>query len=160
MIAITGSLALIFLAAFLPGRIKRMRKNSEKKRLMKEGIVIDANVQDIIVNTRGRKNKGYYPFRLRANYLNPTDNKTYIYESDDTYINPNDIITKYHNKVVKVYLDKENTKIYYFDIFSLVPNYEIVDPRAFMKDYYAKKKEAEQPVEQPQPEEEKKEETK
>jgi len=160
LLATTGTLAFVILVAFLPGRIKMIKKESLKKRLKSEGIAIQANVQDIIVNTNGKKNKGFYPFRLRANYLNPKDNKKYIYESDDSYINPNDIIAKYHIKTVNVYLDKENTQNYYLDIFSLIPNYEVVDPRQFMKEYYEKRKEAEQPAPVAEPTEEKKEEKK
>ena len=136
IIAGTGTLGLLLLLIFLPGRIKMMKKEANISKLKKTGIKIDANIQDIIVNQKGKRNSGYFPYRLRANYLNPTDNKTYLFESDDTYINPNDIITKYQTKTVEVYLDQTNTKNYYVDILSLIPKLDVIDPR----DLNAKKK--------------------
>lgn len=138
ILAITGSLSLILMAAFLPGRIKIIKKNSNTKRLKKEGLVIDTDIQDIIINNRGRRYKKAYPYHLRSKYLNPNDNKEYIFESDDTFVNPNDAITKYKAKKVKVYLDKTNTQNYFVDLESLIPEIEVVDPREYMKQFYKK----------------------
>ena len=144
ILSITGVLGILLLLIFLPGRIKIIKKEMNISKLKKTGIKIDANIQDIIVNQKGKRNSGYFPYRLRANYLNPQDNKTYLFESEDTYINPNDVITKYQTKVVTVYLDQTNTKNYYVDILSLIPELDVIDPRDYMKKYYedlnAKKK--------------------
>lgn len=144
ILSITGVLGILLLLIFLPGRIKIIKKEMNISKLKKTGIKIDANIQDIIVNQKGKRNSGYFPYRLRANYLNPQDNKTYLFESEDTYINPNDVITKYQTKVVTVYLDQTNTKNYYVDILSLIPKLDVIDPRDYMKKYYedlnAKKK--------------------
>jgi len=140
LVTITGSIGILLLILFLPKRIKIMKKDSNIKNLMKDGIKINANIQDIIINQNSQKNKGFFPYKLRANYLNPTDNKTYIFESEDTYINPNDIIAKYQTKTVIVYLDKNNTSNYYVDIQSLIPKTVVVNPLEYMK----QKKEEEQ----------------
>ncbi len=133
ILSITGTLGLILLIAFLPARIKIIKKASNIRNLKKNGLLITANIQDIIVNQNGKRNSGYFPYRLRANYLNPTDNNTYLFESEDTYINPNDIISKYQTRTVSVYLDKTNTKNYFVDIESLIPKTVVVDPREYMK---------------------------
>ena len=140
----TGTIGIILLLIFLPGRIKIIKRDSNIAKLKKTGLKLSASIQDIIVNQKGKRNSGYFPYRLRANYVNPQDNKTYLFESEDTYINPNDIIAKYQTKVVTVYLDQTNTKNYYVDILSLIPEIDVVDPRDYMKKYYeelnAKKK--------------------
>ena len=150
ILAITGSITLILFVVFLPGRIKIIKNSSNQKRLKKEGLVIETDIQDIIINNRGKKYKKTYPYRLRSKYLNPTDNKEYIFESEDTFANPNDVITKYQTKKVKVYLDKTNTKNYFVDLGSLVPEIEVVDPREYMKQFYKKA----EPVQEEQPKEE------
>lgn len=143
IVATTSVIGIILLIISLPKRIKSMKKAANIKKLKTSGLVITANIQDIIVNQSGKRNRGYFPYHLRANYLNPADNQTYLFESDDTYINPNDIIAKYQTKTVRVYLDSTNTKNYYVDILSLIPETEVIDPREYMKKYYeeeAKKK--------------------
>jgi len=136
LLSITGTIGFILLIAFLPKRIKIIKTDTNIRKLKTNGLVIQANIQDIIVNQKGKRNKGYFPYRLRANYINPADNQTYLFESTDSYINPNDIISKYQTKTVTVYLDKTNIKNYYVDILSLIPKTAVVDPREYLKKYY------------------------
>ena len=157
LLAVTGSLSLILLATCLPTRIKTMKKESNIANLKKTGLKITANIQDLILNNRAKKSKGRFPYRLRARYYNPTDQKEYLFESMDTYVNINEIISKYQTKTVQVYIDKTNTSNYYMDLDSLTPDFKLVDPHEFMEEYYRKKKEAEQPPEEETTEENKEE---
>ena len=156
-IAVAGSFALIFMAAFLPKRIKIMKQESNINRLKKTGLKIPANIQDIVVNNQAKKSKGYFPYHLRARYYNPTDQKDYLFESLDTYVNINELISKYQTKVVQVYIDKENTSNYYMDLNTIIPDYKVVDPHEFMEEYYKKQKALENPPEEETSEENKEE---
>lgn len=167
IIIVTGVLSLILLVMTIPNRIKITKRSIRINTLQKEGTVIDATIQDIIVDNKGKKHNGYYPYRLRARYTNPADNSTYLFESENTYYNINEVITNYQIKTVKVYVDKKTFANYYVYLPSLIPDFNLTNPREFMSQFYIspsilKKKEEPKPEENPegQPTEEKKEETK
>ncbi len=105
--------------------------------LKKEGNQIEATIQDIIVNNKAKQAKGYYPYHLRARYLDPNTNNNYLFESEDTYININDQINRYQAQTVKVYVDKANIMNYFVDLSSIVPDYKVTNPREYMQQFYA-----------------------
>lgn len=126
------TIAILMLIISFPSTIKYIKKSSNIKKLKTKGIYINGNIVEVIINNKGRKYKGNYPYKLRCKYLNPLDKKEYIFDSDDTYINLNDVIAKYHNQIVIVYLDKDNTSNYYVDLDSLFPQVQLVDVGALM----------------------------
>lgn len=126
------AISILFLLFNLPNTIKNLKKSSNINKLKTKGIFINGNIIEVIVNNKGRKHNGYYPYKLRCKYLNPIDKKEYIFESESTYINLNEVIAKYHNQLVIVYLDKTNTSNYYVDLDSLFPQVQLVDVRALM----------------------------
>lgn len=113
------------------------------KKLKTTGIFIQASIAEIIINNKGKKYKGEYPYKLRCKYFNPIDNQIYVFDSMDTYTNLNEIISKYNSLFVIVYIDKENTTNYYVDLESLIPHVNIIDPIAFMNGDYNKDKQEE-----------------
>lgn len=132
IIAILILTSIIILVISLPKFVSNTKNKHRINKLFKYGIYINANITDVFVNSNGKKVKKVLPYRLRCKYLNPTDNKEYIFESEDTYVNPSSIINEYNTKTVAVLVDKNNSKNYYVDLNSLAPKINIIDPKAFM----------------------------
>ncbi len=126
------TISIFMLIISFPSTIKYIKKSTNIKNLKTKGIYINGNIIEVIINNKGRKYKGNYPYKLRCKYLNPIDKKEYIFDSDDTYINLNDVLAKYHNQIVIVFLDKDNTSNYYVDLDSLFPQVQLVDVGALM----------------------------
>ncbi len=120
-------LAIILFTISIGKTIKNIKRFSNIKFLTTKGIYVIANISELIVDTKGKKYKGKHPYRLRAKYTNPTDNQMYAFDSENTYMNLNEIIKKYNNEVIVVYLDKNNTSNYYVDLDSLFPHVKLVD---------------------------------
>lgn len=120
-------LFLINLSFFISSIKNKQRIN----KLYKEGLYINANITEIFVNNNGKKVKNILPYRLRCHYVNPKDNKEYIFESEDTYMNLNEVLKEYNNKNIVVLLDKTNPDNYYVDLTSLIPQLKLVNPLDF-----------------------------
>lgn len=96
--------------------MKSLLAKSRIKSLKKKGILINATIQEALVVP---KDKGKNPYKIRAQYLNPLDNKTYFFESEETEMDLKDIVSKKRLNTIPVYLNKKNTDDYYVDIDSL-----------------------------------------
>lgn len=125
--------SLIFLILNLKKTIINIKKSNNVKKLFKSGYVVEANIGEVITNNKAKKVKGLYPSKLRARYLNPADNKEYIFDSDDTYINLNEAIKNSGKNTVVVVIDKNNFQNYYVDIDSLFKQIKLVEPKDLMK---------------------------
>jgi len=117
----------------LPKFIKNAKRNKRVKELKKLGFYIKATPLEIFANNKGKKYKKIYPYRLRCQYLNPQDNKQYLFESEDTFLNLQEIIRTNNATTVNVYINKTNTNDYYVDLSSLEQKINIIDPISFMK---------------------------
>ncbi len=113
LILVVGTLIVIF-GLFLS--MKSMLAKGRIKRLKKKGILINAPIQEVVVVP---KDKGKNPYKIRTQYLNPQDNKTYFFESEETSKDLKDIVSKKQIKSVPVYINSKNTDDYYVDIDSL-----------------------------------------
>ena len=132
IIIISFLLSAILFITNLPKFLKYYNNQKRINKLYKTGQYLNANITEIFVNNNGKKIKKTLPYRLRCKYLNPSNNTEYIFESEDTYANPNEIVTQYNNKTIVVILDKHDSKNYYVDLESLIPQINIIDPLAFM----------------------------
>lgn len=96
-----------------------LNKIKELKALKTNGIKLTVNIVDIYIDVKSPAKKGIYPHRIRTKYINPNDNKEYTFDSECIYNNTIEYIK--NNKIGKitVYLDQNNTNIYYVDIDSL-----------------------------------------
>lgn len=149
---------LLFIALgiiFLPSYGKERKKEIKFNLLRKTGFYIQAPITEIYANNKGKQYKKSYPSRLRCQYRNPQDNKQYIFDSEDTFLNLNAILKEYNAKTVTVYIDKTNTSNYYVDLNSLAPKVNIVDPIAFMKEKTHSEEKVETPTEETKKVEEK-----
>lgn len=87
--------------------------------LKETGIRINATITDIYVDTTAPIHKKQFPYRIRAKYTNPVDNKEYVYDSNYTYVNLKEKQVEYQTENIAVYLDKNNTSRYYVDLDSM-----------------------------------------
>lgn len=98
--------------------------NKNKKRIQKlkeEGIHILANIEGVFVNNNSKKKKGKLPYHIKAQYLNPQDNKMYTYISRDYY---EDLLMLTSSKTitqVPIYINPKNTNDYYMDLIYILP---------------------------------------
>lgn len=131
--------ALILLLLSYKKTLKFVKSYQNKKNLKEKGIYIQATITEVFANSNAPQHNGLYPYRLRCNYQNPADNNLYVFESEDTYTNLGEIIQKYNNKIVVVFLENGHPNNYYVDLNSLLPKYDIIDPIAFMSGETPKK---------------------
>ena len=127
------AISIIILIISFNKTIKIIKTKSNIKKLFKNGYIVKANVYEIIVNNKGKKIKGIYPYKLRARYLNPIDNKEYTFDSYDTYVNLNEVIKNNGSNMVVVAIDKTNLQNYYVDIDSLFKQMKLIEPKDLMK---------------------------
>lgn len=125
-------LSLIIIKLNIKKFINNIKNSIRINNLYKKGFYVNAIITDIMVNNNSKKNKKYTPYKLRCKYLNPNNNIEYIFDSEDTYLNLNEVITKYGRKTVVVVIDKLNTYNYYVDLGSLYPHLKLIDPKEFM----------------------------
>lgn len=127
-------ISLILLLLSLGKTIKNLKRSSNINHLKTKGIYIYANITEVFVDNKKRKHKGKHPYKLRCKYTNPIDNKEYVFESEDSFLDFNEIFARYNNQTIIVYLDKKNTSNYYVDLDSLLPHIELVDVGELMGD--------------------------
>ena len=99
-----------------------IKYNNEKKRIKlikQSGFLINAPITEVITNGLAPKYKGKYPYRLRIRYINPQDNLTYTFDSEDLYFNVHEILRVNNIRTVVIYIDRANTLNYYVDITNL-----------------------------------------
>ena len=125
-VAVIGVSTILFIVS-IGNTIKNIKRSNNLKYLSKKGIYVQANISEIIVDNKGKKNKGQYPYKLRAKYTNPIDNQTYTFDSESTHLDLNSILKQYNNQVVIVYLDPNYTSNYFVDLDSLFPHVKLVD---------------------------------
>ncbi len=159
---IVGIIISLILIKFNFKNAKKYLKNKNRiNKLYNKGFYIKASITDVMYNNQGRKIKKQIPFKLRCKYLNPKDNKEYVFDSEDTYVNISDAINGYGRKDIIVVIDKNNSSNYYVDLGSLYPHMKLIDLKEFMAPKQEKKEEIKEEKEENKEEnkEEKKEET-
>ena len=119
-------IGMIFLVLGGTGLIVRINKSSLEKRLKENGEVVYANYSETILNTMYKVN-GKSPYIIICEWVNPVDNKRYIFKSKNIWIYPNNIIEEKNIKQFPVYIDKENKNKYFVDVDFLTE--DVVDLR-------------------------------
>ena len=121
LVTITKALILFGVGGliFLIGLILSLKKAlaaGRIKRLKNKGILIKAAIQEVLVVN---KNAGKNPYKVRASYVNPQDNKTYIYISEEEQTDLKDLVSRNNIRSIDVYINPKNTEDYYVDIESI-----------------------------------------
>ena len=90
--------------------------NMRIKKLKKKGIMVKANIQEVLVVN---KSNGKNPYRIRALYNNPQNSKDYMFISEEEKEDLKDLVTRNNIKTINVYINPRNTEDYYVDIESI-----------------------------------------
>ena len=90
--------------------------NMRIKKLKKKGIMVKANIQEVLVVN---KSTGKNPYRIRALYNNPQNSKDYMFISEEEKEDLKDLVTRNNIKTINVYINPRNTEDYYVDIESI-----------------------------------------
>ncbi len=99
--------------------INILRSLKDLKELKKSGIKVSAEISDIYIDVKSPKKNDEHPYRIRAKYLNPQDNKTYAFDSECIYNETREYITNNNISKVTVYINAANSNIYFVDLDSL-----------------------------------------
>lgn len=113
-------IGLILFAISIKALLNYYFKFYKIKKLKQEGILIYADIEEIYLNNRGKKKKGYYPYHIRLKYKNPKDDAIYIFESNDIYSEVKNIIETKNVTKLPVYLNSSNTYNYHVDVESVI----------------------------------------
>lgn len=115
---IFSGIGLIFILIGGIFLLVRYIKKSNYKKLKENGELIYANYLETIIN-RSYTVNGRHPFNIICEWNNPSDGKTYIFKSNNLWINPENIISERNINKFPVYIDLNSPKKYYLDINSV-----------------------------------------
>ena len=116
---IIALISIILIITTLPNSLKYLGNYKKLKKLKTTGIKLEATIVDIFVDIQKPQYQKKYPYRVRAKYVNPTDNQEYTYSSDYTYKDLKELLKETKKETITVYIDKENPNNYYVDLNSL-----------------------------------------
>lgn len=110
-----GSLFTVIGAVFL---IVNVMSRRNIKNLKKSGDKLSGTITNVVRNYNMTINNRH-PYKAECEVINPYDGETYLYSSD----NVTDDISGLTGMTVTVYVDKNNKKKYYVDIYELMERY-------------------------------------
>ena len=122
IIEVTAGVVIFILCMLLSLKdfVVNLLRNKKINKYKTEGILIKANIQEIMVNTKARRFNKMKPFVIRLMYLNPQDGNNYIYKTENIYEDIRSTIERNEIKTVDIYINKQNTNDYYIDLDSIL----------------------------------------
>lgn len=111
---------VIFLLVGSVGLIKDIINKNKRKKLIESGMQIYAQFDGVGTNISVAVN-GVNPYVILCKWLNPRDNKEYLFKSDDIWFDPSDIIRSRNITIFKVYINLDKPSEYVVDI-SMIEN--------------------------------------
>ncbi len=123
IVLIFPMMGIISFSIGMIGVIIKIRNNKLKKHIVENGELIYADYVQTIINTNLSFN-GRNPYNIICEWINPINNKKYIFKSENIYFNPIDIIEDRNIKRFPVYMEDE--KRYIINIACLTD--DILDP--------------------------------
>ncbi len=110
-------IGLIFLIIGVIGLFIKLRKKSNVQKLKQSGKKIYANYVETTINTSYSVN-GKNPYNIICEWVNPKDNKRYIFKSENIWIDPTEIIENEGLKQFPVYIDNKNNYVVEVDVLT------------------------------------------
>ncbi|HHJ12480.1 MAG TPA: DUF3592 domain-containing protein [Chromatiales bacterium] len=83
-----------------------------RRRLRQTGTLVHAEIVEVEKNPSLQVN-GRTPWRIRAQWKNPTTGKTHLFVSENLWLDPGPFLD---NRTVKVYIERNNPKRHYMDV--------------------------------------------
>jgi hypothetical protein len=109
---ILGGMGALFLSIGGAMILVPLRQRRNDEHLLHEGVPIQADFQGVDINTSCSVN-GRHPFRVLAQWQNPTTSRIHVFESHNIWFDP----TRYiQQKEIRVFLERGNPKKYYVDL--------------------------------------------
>ena len=115
LVLIFPGLGLIFFSIGGIGLYRKFHRKKTTKKLKEQGIKIEAIYLKTIINTSYSINE-CHPYKIICEWIDPVDQKKYIYKSVNLWTDPEDIIRQKNIKTFPVYIDRKNKKKYVVDI--------------------------------------------
>ena len=109
--------------------LKTIKKYLSFKTIKTNGVKINAKIIDVYNDVTIPKKNNNFPYRIRAKYLNPQDNKEYIFKSEYTYIDLKELLKDVKNDNINIYKEKKNTNIYYVDLKEYIESTKVNDEK-------------------------------
>lgn len=100
------------------GLFNCIKKEKMKKRARNFGEIIYATYIESVMNTLISE-KGRHPYYITCEWINPIDNKRYLFKSDNIWLNPRSLIEDEGISTFPVYINMSNMKEYFVDISDL-----------------------------------------
>ena len=111
---VSGFGAIFFLVGIIPLGVMA-KKSSNSKKLKETGTLIEAQIDNVYLNTNYTVN-GRHPYRLSAHAQLPNSEKIYTFESENVWGNLQAVIDTHKFEKVNVYINLDNPKKYYVDL--------------------------------------------
>lgn len=111
---LSGFGGIFFLVGIIPLGLG-IKKSSNSKKLKETGTLIEAQIDNVYLNTNYRVN-GRHPYRLSAHAQLPNSEKIYTFESENVWGNLQAVIDTHQIEKVNVYVDLDNPKKYCVDL--------------------------------------------
>lgn len=92
---------------------------NRRKKLMQTGDRLTGTIIDVVMNNSVRIN-GRHPYKAECEVINPFDGERYLYSSENVTVNISELV----GREVTVYVDRNDKKKYYVDIFELMNRYK------------------------------------
>lgn len=108
-LTIAGGIGLLFLAIGIGNIYSAIHLERRRKELPKTGRMVELPGRAEKVQSKSKTE-----FFIRAEWLNPEDQKMYLFDSEKFYFDPTSFLT---NRLVQVWIDPQNPqKRYYVDV--------------------------------------------
>ena len=107
-----SSILVIYFAYLYVSNISKKSKIIDYKQ---NGIYIEADITEVIINNQSKPIKEKYPYIIKCSYTNPTDQHKFDFQTKDLYFNVTEIIENNNIKKIPIYVDKNDYSKYYID---------------------------------------------
>ena len=111
---VLGGLGAFFAIVGMIGLVNIVSKNKQNKKLEQSGTIIYAKLDGVEINPNVIVN-GKHPYNIVCSWLNPEDNNTYIFKSENLFFDPKPVIDNMGLSEFPVFIDMENKKKYKVD---------------------------------------------
>ncbi len=108
----------IFFAIGVVLLIKDIKKNTKNRRLLKEGVVCQGIITNVVRNTNVRINKKY-PYKAECQVIDQSNGNVFYYSSED-YLQDISFLV---GLPVTVYVDRQDPSLHYIDMNSALAAY-------------------------------------
>lgn len=109
---LVGGLGVVFTALGAGMIVVSARRRRLEARLKASGVPVEATFQSVEQNTSMKVN-GQSPWRVLAQWLDPSTSKVHVFKSDNLWFDPSAYIK---DRKINVFIDRANPKRYYVDL--------------------------------------------